>query len=111
MQGSKLRRRDLLRGAVLGFAAAPFCRSQTASAETLVKLDEKDSQAVALGYVNDAAQVDPQKYPTYKKGQICANCVQLQGRDGFWRPCTLFPGKLVNAKGWCRVWVQKTYGG
>lgn len=111
MHKAKMRRRDLLKGAVLGFAAAPFYGSQPASASALVKLDEKDPQALALGYVNDATQVDAKKYPTYKPGQNCANCVQLQGRDGFWRPCTIFPGKLVNAKGWCNVWVQKTYGG
>jgi hypothetical protein len=34
--------------------------------------------------------------------------MQLQGKEGDeWRPCNLFPGKLVNAHGWCKVWQAK----
>jgi hypothetical protein len=33
--------------------------------------------------------------------------VQIQGDSGEWRGCTAFPGKLVNAKGWCSAWVEK----
>jgi hypothetical protein len=34
--------------------------------------------------------------------------MQLTGKEGDeWRPCNVFPGKLVNANGWCKVWAPK----
>jgi len=39
---------------------------------------------------------------------MCSNCALIQGNDGDeWRPCQIFPGKLVNANGWCSVWAPK----
>jgi hypothetical protein len=71
-------------------------------------LDVKDPAAVAVGYVEDAAQVDGKKFPGYSKGSSCANCLQLQGADGAsYRPCTLFPGKLVATAGWCSAWTAE----
>lgn len=68
-----------------------------------------DPTAVALSYTDDAAKVDAAKFPTYKAGSKCDNCLQLTGTPGnTWRPCNLFPGKLVNANGWCKVYVKKT---
>ena len=67
-----------------------------------------DPTAVALSYFEDGSKVDPKKFPTYKPEQRCENCLQLQGNAGdAWRPCNLFPGKLVNAKGWCKVYIKK----
>jgi hypothetical protein len=72
-------------------------------------LDEKDPQALTLGYVADAKRVDAKKNPTYQPGQICANCVLLDGKDGeALRPCKVFPGKEVAASGWCRSWVKRS---
>ena len=71
-------------------------------------LDEKDPQAVALGYVADATKVDPKKYPKYAAGQVCANCALYQGKaTDPAAPCTLFAGKLVAGKGWCSAWAKK----
>ena len=71
-------------------------------------LDEKDPQAVALGYVADAKRVDSKKYPKYAAGQICANCMLYQGKPADKAaPCTLFAGKLVAGPGWCSAWVKK----
>ena len=59
---------------------------------------------MALSYHESAKTVDAAKFPTYKPDQHCGNCLQLPGNDGdAWRPCNLFPGKLVNANGWCKV--------
>ena len=31
----------------------------------------------------------------------------LTGKAGdAWRPCNLFPGKMVKNPGWCKVWVK-----
>lgn len=107
---SLLHRRAVLKNALAGLVSLPALAvvERAAAQGAPVHLDEKDTAAVALGYVHDATKVDPAKNPTYKKGQDCANCLQIQGKDGeAWRGCNLFPGKQVNAAGWCRVWVQK----
>jgi hypothetical protein len=100
-------RRTVLKSALAGLAALPAANLVHA-ADALPHLDEKEQLAVSLGYVHDASKVDANKVPQYKKGANCANCLQLTGKEGDqWRPCNLFPGKLVNADGWCKVWVAK----
>jgi hypothetical protein len=79
-----------------------------AEAAPLPHVDEKSPTAHGLGYVADGSRIDPKAEPTFKAGSRCSNCLQLQGKAGdAWRPCTLFPGQLVSAAGWCRVWVPK----
>jgi len=86
-------------------AALPYGRARAAEAK---RLDVKDPAAVALGYVLDAGQVDIKKYPSYVKGSNCENCLQLQGTSGNnYRPCGLFPGKLVSVNGWCSGWTAE----
>ena len=88
-------------------ATATFVSRQGRAAEPQ-KLDPKDPAAAALGYVEDAAKVDGKKYPAYVKDQNCANCLQLQGKPGNdYRPCSLFPGKLVAVAGWCSGWTAE----
>ena len=71
-------------------------------------LDEADPQAVALGYKHDASKVDKKKFANFKEGETCANCQHFTGKAGDqWGPCAIFPGKQVNAKGWCSAWVKK----
>ena len=71
-------------------------------------LDEKDPQAVALGYVADATKVPKAKYPNYAAGQVCANCQFYQGKPGgAMGPCPLYGGKQVSAKGWCSAYAKK----
>ena len=88
-----------------GAAALSVCRS--AGAEP-TKLDVNDPAALALGYVANAAAVDVKKYPAYVPGSNCDNCLQLQGTPGNgYRPCGLFPGKLVSVSGWCSGWTPE----
>ena len=71
-------------------------------------LDEKDPQAVALGYVTDASKVNKAKYPNYAAGQACGNCQFFQGKPGAaMGPCPLYGGKQVSAKGWCSAYAKK----
>jgi hypothetical protein len=71
-------------------------------------VDEKDPQAVALGYVADGSKVDKAKYTKYDSSQQCANCQLYQGAAGAEAGgCTLFPGKQVAAKGWCSGYTKK----
>ena len=70
-------------------------------------LDEKDPQAVALGYFSDATKTDKVKYAKYADGQNCANCALYQGGTAAQGGCPLFPGKQVQAKAWCSAWAKK----
>jgi hypothetical protein len=105
------RRRFLANVAVAvpaGTVLAQLANAQAPAA--LPKLEETDPSAKALLYVHDAKKVDT-KNPLaarFKPDQKCSNCSQIQGKDGEqWRPCGIFPGKLVNANGWCSVWAKK----
>ena len=80
----------------------------TGAASAQAKLDEKDPQAVALGYAADATKVDAKKYPKYAAGQVCTNCALYQGKPtDAWGGCPLFAGKQVAGKGWCTAWAKK----
>jgi high potential iron-sulfur protein len=100
-------RRNILKGLTLVAAGAAIGARGARSAET-AKVDVHDPQAVALGYVENASQVDAKKYPQYAAGSNCDNCLQLQGKPGNnYRPCALFSGKLVAVSGWCTGWTAE----
>jgi len=106
-QDGRTSRRTLLKGLALGAAGAAVGTRGARSAQT-AKVDVHDPQAVALGYVENASQVDTKKYPQYVSGSNCDNCLQLQGKPGNdYRPCTLFSGKLVAVAGWCSGWTAE----
>jgi High potential iron-sulfur protein len=72
------------------------------------RLDVKDPAAVGLGYVENVTLLDTKKYPDFVPGSSCENCLQLQGKAGNnYRPCSLFPGKLVSVSGWCKSWTPE----
>ena len=103
-----LTRREVVKrmGLVAGVSAAlPWCQAWSAEP---ARLDVKDPAAIAQGYVEDVSQVDLKKYPQFVQGSNCENCLQLQGSPGNgYRPCTLFPGKLVAVNGWCKGWTPE----
>lgn len=77
-------------------------------AQAQAKVDEKDPQAMALGYVDDANRADVKKFPKFAAGQVCSNCSLYQGKPGdSTGGCALFAGKQVSAKGWCSAWTKK----
>jgi hypothetical protein len=102
-------RRDALKQLLLWCGAAGALRvNRSAHAAELPHLLPGDPTAVALAYHDDARTVDAKQFPTYQPGQMCSTCLQLQGNPAdAWRPCNIFAGKLVNANGWCKVWVKK----
>ena len=72
------------------------------------KLDEKDPQAVGLGYVADTAKADSKKFPKHAADQKCNNCGLFQGKaSDAAGGCPLFGTKQVAAGGWCSAWVKK----
>ena len=115
---STMSRRDALKNLALGAGsllvagaarATSYDAPKPAAAATgLPHVTPDDPVAIALSYHENAGTVDAKKFPTYKPEQKCSNCLQLTGKAGDpWRPCNLFPGKLVNADGWCKVYVKK----
>jgi hypothetical protein len=112
MKSRPVSRRALIRTVSLGVVGAGFAAAglggRRARAADLPKLDVKDPAAVAVGYVENAARVDAKKYPAFVAGSNCENCLLLQGKAGSdYRPCTLFPGKLVAIAGWCSGWTAE----
>lgn len=87
------------------------CGSLLAGAQAMAqgaKLDEKDAQATALGYVADSAKADKKKYPKHEAAQKCNNCALFQGKAAdAWGGCPLFAGKQVAGGGWCSAWAKK----
>lgn len=69
-----------------------------AHAAELPPLGEDDPTAKALGYVENAAA---STNPKHRAGAVCANCQFYRGGDGGRGACQVFPGKSVNARGWC----------
>jgi High potential iron-sulfur protein len=93
----------------VGMLAAGADESKSAPGAGPAKVDEKDSTAKALGYISDANRVDRAASPTYQAGASCSTCSWYQGKPGdpAGGPCTFFPGKNVDANGWCRMWNKK----
>ena len=95
------RRVFLMTLAASGAALATGARAQAL-------LDEKDAQAIALGYVADAKRVDTKKFPKFAAGQNCSNCALYQGKPTDKAAgCPLFAGKQVAGAGWCSAWAKK----
>ena len=87
-------------------AATAVLAVSEASAQAMV--NEKDAQAVGLGYKADATKVDKAKNPKFAAGANCSNCAMYQGKAGAASGgCPLFAGKQVAAKGWCTAWTKK----
>ena len=101
-------RRQFLAIGVTVVAAAAVAPRLAHAQGALPQIDEADPTAAALGYKHDTTKVDVAKYPNHKPTQVCANCKLVQGADAdAWRPCGIFPGKTVNAKGWCAAYAAK----
>jgi len=97
-------------------AAKLFKPNEALAADQVVALD--NPTAVALGYNHNAELVDIKKWSKRAgdegKKQFCSNCnflkgeaKKVDGQEGEWVGCQLFPGNLVNNKGWCNSWTAK----
>lgn len=99
------RRIFLIHAAVAGSALGAAQAHAQAAAP---KLDEKDPQAVALGYVADTTKANQAKYPKHSNEQMCSGCQLYQGKGtdaaGL---CPIFAGRQVAAKGWCSTYIRK----
>ncbi|HTV86153.1 MAG TPA: high-potential iron-sulfur protein [Dyella sp.] len=92
------RRRFLQLATAAVAVAATATLTRFAHADDQMHVTDADPTAKALGYVEDATTT---KSALYKAGSTCANCQFYSGSKSGYGPCQLFPGKVVNAKGWC----------
>ena len=96
---------QLSAAAAAGYLVTP---GREALAQDLPQLAEDDAMAIAMKYTHDSSTVDAASRTNPAAEQNCATCALVQGNDGdAWRPCQIFPGKAVNANGWCSVWAPK----
>ena len=104
---SSMSRREALKNIALAAGALAVVKS-AAAAPGMPHVSLSDPMAAGVSYTENAAKVSAAKFPQYKPGSTCANCAQIGGKDGeAWRPCNVFAGKLVSAKGWCTVYAKK----
>ena len=93
-------RRALLERLTLALAAGPLVSMAARAASPPPLLEESDPAAKAEQYVADAKRATGAQ-----PGALCSNCSIYGGADGADAgTCTLFPGKLVKAAGWCKSW-------
>ena len=92
-------------GGAIGVAALAGVLARTAQAADLPHLATTDASASAFQYTEDAAS---SKNAKYVAGSDCSNCdfYQARGTTAAYGPCMIFPGKAVNAKGWCMNYVK-----
>ncbi len=105
---SKIARRKFIQLSAIAVAGTLANPGRRVFAQDLPQLAEDDAMAGAMKYTHDASTVDPATRANPAADQTCDNCALIQGNDGDeWRPCQIFPGKAVAAKGWCSVWAPK----
>jgi High potential iron-sulfur protein len=97
-------RRSLLRRIALSVSLAPLALRTVSASEAggaaLPLLSESDPAAKPVRYVEDAHRASGAA-----GGASCESCSLYSGASGADRgSCTLFPGKLVKAAGWCTSW-------
>lgn len=101
-------RRSFLKLALSSAAVLPLhnliARASHAQEQEMPKLEEDDPVAKGLNYHHDASAVKDAKR---QEDAFCHNCRFIQSEEGEWRPCSVFPGKLVAAEGWCSAWIIK----
>jgi len=108
MFDKKIARRTVLKGVLLGAAAVPVTAMLNRAEAAADKVDPNEPQAKSLGYIEDASKVDAKANPNFKAGQNCANCLQSVGKPGdAMVPCNIFAKRLVDARGWCKVYVKR----
>jgi hypothetical protein len=97
------RRFVALAGAGVGAAALCNALPRVALADELPHQTLDDPTAKALNYTEDASKAPA----PHQAGQNCANCNFFHGGATGFGPCDLFPGKAVNAGGWCTGYAKK----
>lgn len=106
MKKQDMSRRSFMKFGAAGMVAVPLAGlGWTTTAAAAERLDENSAEAKALSYVHDATTSG---HDSYQEGQKCINCLlYTDPSQEEWGGCAVFPGKLVNANGWCTAYVAR----
>jgi hypothetical protein len=105
---SRRRALKMVAGAAAVVPLSTLITSRSALAADLPHVAEDDPVAVGVKYVHDATKANRvDKAGVAAAEQHCLNCNFAQATEGEWLPCQIFPGKAVNANGWCTAWAPK----
>lgn len=106
---NKIARRKFIQLSAIAAAGCVVAPPRAVFATDMPQLSEDDPMAMSMKYTHDASTVDPASRTNPAEVQNCANCALVTGNEGEpWVPCQIFPGKVVNAEGWCAVWAPKS---
>ncbi len=83
-------------GAFAALLGNPVLSAAALAVET-PKLSPDDPAAKSLEYTH----LSPDN------AKNCAGCQFYTGADAEWGPCTIFPDKLVSARGLCKSWYGR----
>ena len=101
------RRRLMQTAALLTPIAVTGCGAAPQTEAFLLRAD--DPVARALLYYPNSKNV-PDNHPlaaSHQPEQTCAGCVHVREKTGDGtRKCPTFPGRRVNAEGWCSLWAK-----
>jgi hypothetical protein len=97
-------------GALICVCSAPFRGARAATDAARSLLSPTEPAATAIAYVENAAKVDAKAFPAYQRGQSCVTCGFVEFGTGRTRGCSIVPGRLVLATGWCRSWKLRGGG-
>lgn len=99
-------RRVFMMQVATGSVAVAATGSAWAQAAPMV--NEKDPQAMSLGYAADTTKVDAKKFPKHAATQKCSGCALFVGKPNATSgACGIFAGKAVAANGWCSAYAKK----
>ena len=109
MSETKYPRRTVLKGALLGVAADSRRRLALVGREAApAKVGSQRAAGEVAGLCRGRDQGRREGQSELQAGQHARTACRRQGKAGeAYIPCNIFPGKLVNAKGWCKVWVKR----
>jgi hypothetical protein len=105
---TRLTRRRLIQAVALLTPIAVTGRAATPQNDDIL-LRADDPVARALLYYPSSKNV-PDNHPLaarHQPDQTCATCIHVRAEAGNGsRKCPTFPGRRVNAEGWCSLWAQ-----
>jgi hypothetical protein len=89
-------------------AGSAVLATASAQAQSAPMVNEKDPQAMSLGYMADTTKVDAKKFPKHAATQKCSNCALFVAKPNATAgACGIFAGKAVAANGWCSAYAAK----
>ena len=103
-----LNRRKLIQaGLALPAVAISGCASSQLTDENLLRAEDPVARSLLYYPSTEDVPADHPLASSHQPDQTCATCIHIRGNEGEEvRKCPIYPGRLVNAGGWCSVWAK-----